>query len=115
MTQVYGVWALGRSYFGKFFQFGALINGGIFGIINFAVGFLELLLEFAKILSFSFRLFGNIFAGTLLLSIVGALTAVIDAAWAVPVRNILWHHPGICVLPAGNDVHQHGAGQPPRG
>jgi F-type H+-transporting ATPase subunit a len=77
MTQVYGTWALGGSYFVKFFQFGALVNGGIFGIINFAVGFLELLLEFAKILSFSFRLFGNIFAGTLLLSIVGALTAVI--------------------------------------
>lgn len=77
MTQVYGVWALGPGYFSKFFQFGALVNGGIFGIINFGVGFLELLLEFAKILSFSFRLFGNIFAGTLLLSIVGALTAVV--------------------------------------
>jgi F-type H+-transporting ATPase subunit a len=77
MTQVYGVWALGPGYFGKFFQFSALVNGGVFGIINFAVGLLELLLEFAKILSFSFRLFGNIFAGTLLLSIVGALTAVL--------------------------------------
>ncbi len=76
MTQVYGVWALGGSYFEKFFQFRALISGGIFGLINFAVGLLELLLEFAKVLSFSFRLFGNIFAGTLLLSIVGALTAV---------------------------------------
>jgi len=76
MTQVYGVWALGGSYFEKFFQFRSLIGGGIFGLINFAVGLLELLLEFAKILSFSFRLFGNIFAGTLLLSIVGALTAV---------------------------------------
>jgi F-type H+-transporting ATPase subunit a len=77
MTQVYGVWSLGAGYFGKFFQFGALVNGGIFGIINFGVGFLELLLEFAKILSFSFRLFGNIFAGTLLLSIVGALLPVL--------------------------------------
>jgi F-type H+-transporting ATPase subunit a len=77
MTQVYGAWALGAGYFSKFFQFGALVNGGVFGIINFAVGFLELLLEFAKILSFSFRLFGNIFAGTLLLSIVGALLPVV--------------------------------------
>ena len=77
MTQVYGVWALGPSYFGKFFQFNALVNGGVFGLINFGVGFLELILEFAKILSFSFRLFGNIFAGALLLSIVGALTAVV--------------------------------------
>jgi F-type H+-transporting ATPase subunit a len=77
MTQVYGVWALGPGYFSKFLQFGALVNGGVFGIINFAVGLLELLLEFAKILSFSFRLFGNIFAGTLLLSIVGALLPVL--------------------------------------
>ncbi len=76
MTQVYGLWALGPAYLGKFFQFKALVSGGIFGMINFGVGILELLLEFAKVLSFSFRLFGNIFAGTLLLSIVGALTAV---------------------------------------
>jgi len=77
MTQVYGVWALGPSYFNKFFQFGRLVNGGVFGIIDFGVGFLELILEFAKILSFSFRLFGNIFAGALLLSIVGALLPVV--------------------------------------
>ena len=77
MTQVYGVWALGPSYFSKFFQLGRLVNGGVFGIIDFGVGFLELILEFAKILSFSFRLFGNIFAGALLLSIVGALLPVV--------------------------------------
>jgi F-type H+-transporting ATPase subunit a len=77
MTQVYGVMALGPGYFTKFFQIGRLIKGGIFGLIDFAVGLLELLLEFAKILSFSFRLFGNIFAGALLLSIVGALFPVV--------------------------------------
>jgi F-type H+-transporting ATPase subunit a len=69
--------ALGPGYFGKFFQIGRLINGGIFGIIDFGVGFLELILEFAKILSFSFRLFGNIFAGALLLAIVGSLLPVV--------------------------------------
>jgi len=53
------------------------VSGGIFGLINFAVGFLELLLEFIKIISFSFRLFGNIFAGALLLSILGALLPVV--------------------------------------
>jgi F-type H+-transporting ATPase subunit a len=76
MTQVYGFWSLGLGYLGKYFQFGQLFTGGIFGLINFAVGLLELLLELAKVLSFTFRLFGNIFAGALLLSIVGALTAV---------------------------------------
>jgi F-type H+-transporting ATPase subunit a len=77
MTQIYGVMAQGPGYFSKFFQFGRLVNGGIFGVIDFGVGFLELILEFAKILSFSFRLFGNIFAGALLLSIVGALLPVV--------------------------------------
>jgi F-type H+-transporting ATPase subunit a len=76
MVQVFGVMALGSPYFEKFFQFKQLISGGIFGLINFAVGFLEIILEFAKILSFGFRLFGNIFAGALLLSIIGALIAV---------------------------------------
>lgn len=80
MTQVYGVWALGPGYFEKFFQFKGLVSGGPFGAINFAVGLLEVILEFAKILSFGFRLFGNIFAGALLLSIVGALTAVVVPA-----------------------------------
>jgi F-type H+-transporting ATPase subunit a len=77
MTQVFGVWAVGPGYFSKFLPLGRLVNGGIFGIIDFGVGFLELILEFAKILSFSFRLFGNIFAGVLLLSIVGALLPVV--------------------------------------
>jgi F-type H+-transporting ATPase subunit a len=77
MTQVIGTMALGPGYFQKFFQFRQLISGGPFGLINFGVGFLEIILEFAKILSFGFRLFGNIFAGALLLSIIGALLPVI--------------------------------------
>jgi len=77
MTQVYGVWAQGGSYFSKFVPLKKLISGGLFGLIDFAVGFLEIILEFAKILSFGFRLFGNIFAGTLLLSIIGVLVPVL--------------------------------------
>ncbi len=76
MTQVYGVWAQGPKYFEKFFQVKRLVTGGPFGIIDFAVGLLEIILELAKILSFGFRLFGNVFAGALLLSILGALVAV---------------------------------------
>lgn len=77
MTQVYGVMALGPGYFSKFLPFKRLAKGGVFGAIDFVVGLLELVLEFAKILSFSFRLFGNIFAGVLLLSIVGALLPIL--------------------------------------
>lgn len=77
MTQVYGVMALGPGYFSKFLPIKRLVKGGVFGAIDFIVGILELILELAKILSFSFRLFGNIFAGVLLLSIVGALLPVL--------------------------------------
>jgi F-type H+-transporting ATPase subunit a len=41
--------------------------------IKFFVGILELISEIAKMISFSFRLFGNVFAGEVLLTIVGFL------------------------------------------
>jgi F-type H+-transporting ATPase subunit a len=41
--------------------------------IAFFVGILELISEFAKIISFSFRLFGNVFAGEVLLTIIAFL------------------------------------------
>lgn len=40
------------------------------GPIYFFAGVLEFIIEFAKILSFSFRLFGNIFAGEVLLLVI---------------------------------------------
>lgn len=42
-----------------------------------AVGILEIISEFVKIISFSFRLFGNVFAGEVLLLIVGFLVPLI--------------------------------------
>jgi F-type H+-transporting ATPase subunit a len=76
LTQVFGIWAIGPGFLSKYFPVKQLVSGGIFGLINFGVGILEAILEFAKILSFTFRLFGNIFAGVLLISIIGALVAV---------------------------------------
>lgn len=68
-TQVFGVYFLGASYFKKFIN---LSNP-----INFYVGVLETISEFAKILSFAFRLFGNIFAGEVLLVVIGSLVPVV--------------------------------------
>ena len=76
MVQVFGVRALGLDYFTKFINIKTMISKPIFGMIDFIVGILELISEFAKILSFSLRLFGVIFAGTLLLGILGSLTVV---------------------------------------
>lgn len=41
--------------------------------VDFFVGILEFIAEFAKIISFSFRLFGNVFAGEVLLAITAFL------------------------------------------
>ncbi len=76
MVQVFGVRALGLGYFSKFINLKTIISKPFFGFIDFIVGILELISEFAKILSFSLRLFGVIFAGTLLLAILGSLTVV---------------------------------------
>jgi F-type H+-transporting ATPase subunit a len=65
--QFAGFSAQGFSYLGKFFQFNH-------GPINFFVGIQELISEFARLISFSFRLFGNIFAGEVLIVVISALT-----------------------------------------
>lgn len=61
-TQIAGVRVLGLRYFKKFVN----LNGPM----DFFVGLLETISEAAKIISFSFRLFGNIFAGTVLLFVM---------------------------------------------
>ncbi|MBI5220638.1 MAG: F0F1 ATP synthase subunit A [Candidatus Liptonbacteria bacterium] len=67
---VFGVAAIGIwKHAGKFFNFK--------NPILFSVGFLELISEFARMVSFSFRLFGNVFAGEVLLIIIGFLVPYI--------------------------------------
>lgn len=68
MTQIFGISSLGFfHYAGKFF-----INP-LKDPIGCFVGILELISELAKLISFSFRLFGNIFAGEVLLTVIGFL------------------------------------------
>jgi F-type H+-transporting ATPase subunit a len=76
MTQVIGLRALGATYLTKFINVGGIIKRPVFGVIDFGVGLLELISEFSKLLSFSFRLFGNIFAGSVLLFVIGTLIPV---------------------------------------
>ena len=77
MTQVFGIAAQKTGHITKFLNFRALVTKPVMGAMDFAVGLLELIGEFAKILSFTFRLFGNIFAGQLLLFVVGSLVSFI--------------------------------------
>jgi F-type H+-transporting ATPase subunit a len=73
MVQVIGFRAQGLGYLTKFWNTKTFFSVPIFGLIDFVVGLLELVSEFSKVLSFAFRLFGNIFAGSVLLFVMGAL------------------------------------------
>lgn len=65
VIQFYGFRKLGTHYSSRFIN---LTNP-----INFFVGLLELVSELSKVISFGFRLFGNIFAGEVLLTVVAFL------------------------------------------
>ncbi|TAH51612.1 MAG: ATP synthase F0 subunit A [Chloroflexota bacterium] len=78
MTQVYGFQAQGARYLTRFFSFGRLLKGNIaFGLIDVFVGIVELISEIMKIVAFTFRLFGNIFAGEIVLLIMAYLFLVL--------------------------------------
>ncbi len=73
MVQVWGIRSLKFGYFKKYFQF----NGPNLGmkLISSFVGILELLSEFSRLIAFGFRLFGNIFAGEIVLATMAYLIA----------------------------------------
>lgn len=62
MVEFWGIQTLGAGYLKKFFNFSSPIN--------FFVGFLELISEFVRIISFTFRLFGNLFGGEVLIVMI---------------------------------------------
>ena len=76
-VQVFGVIAQGPNYFQKFVNLRALGNLGKkpLGAIDFVVGLIEIISELGKIISLAFRLFGNMFAGGILLIVMSFLVA----------------------------------------
>ncbi|MFW5702516.1 MAG: F0F1 ATP synthase subunit A [Candidatus Dojkabacteria bacterium] len=52
------------------------VEGVIFGVVEVFVGILDLISEFAKVVSLSLRLFGNMFAGELLIGVLLGLFAL---------------------------------------
>lgn len=78
LIEVVGVTTLGFwKYGGKF------VN--LHSPIGFVVGVIELISEVARLISFSFRLFGNIFAGKVLILVVMAF-----APYIIPVPLLLY-------------------------
>jgi F-type H+-transporting ATPase subunit a len=77
------------GHIGKFFKFKEVYQGfrkgvsaGFVALIDFFVGVLDIIGELAKIISLALRLFGNMYAGNVLMVIImGALAYVLPAVW----------------------------------
>jgi len=82
-SHVFGVITIGFfRYANKFVKLGDIVRsfrqGGInimVAFIEFAVGLIEIFSEVAKMVSLSLRLFGNVFAGEVLLTVLAGLVA----------------------------------------
>lgn len=79
IVQVWGIQALGLAYFFKFINLPALGKLGKkpLGAIDFIVGLIEIISELSRLLSLTFRLFGAVFAGGVLLIVFSFLMAFI--------------------------------------
>ena len=84
-VESWGIATLGLGYGKKFFNFGGMFRGlfrlnfGQFfqGAIDVFVGILELISELVRLLSFTFRLFGNMFAGEVVILMFTFLTPLV--------------------------------------
>ena len=70
LVEYWGFRAHGAGYLKKFFALGNLLRLRPTGLIDAFVGFLELISEFVRVISFTFRLFGNMTAGEILVVMV---------------------------------------------
>ena len=84
-SHLFGLVSVGFfTHLGKFVQIKNFIKSFKHGpiaiftaLIEFAVGLIEIVSEMAKVLSLSLRLFGNIFAGEVLISVISALVGLL--------------------------------------
>ncbi len=84
VSHLFGMFSLGFfTHWNKFIQIGTIwkaiksfkpINI-LTALVEFLVGFIELFSEAAKIVSLSLRLFGNVFAGEVLLTVISSLVS----------------------------------------
>lgn len=87
-SHLFGFFTVGFfTHIGKFVQIKGIFKSFAKGpiaiftaLIEFAVGLLEIVSEFAKVISLSLRLFGNIFAGEVLMTVMASLVALLVPA-----------------------------------
>lgn len=84
-SHIYGLLTVGFfTHFNKFIQIGTLAKSLKHGpiailtaLVEMMVGVIEIISEMAKVLSLSLRLFGNIFAGEVLITVMTSLVAIL--------------------------------------
>lgn len=77
-VEYWGFKAHGVGYLTKFFAFGSIFKKGLFGgLIDIFVGILEFISELIRIVSFTFRLFGNMTAGEILVVMITFLAPLV--------------------------------------
>lgn len=69
-----GLMTFRLRYLNQFFPFGRLIRGDVIG---FVVGLLEVVSHFVRVISFTFRLWGNMTAGEILLFLISFLASFV--------------------------------------
>ncbi len=83
-SHLIGIQSIGIfSHIGRFFPLGTIWNGLrtgkpiilLTGMVECVVGLIEVMAEFAKMASLSLRLFGNIFAGEVLTTVIASILA----------------------------------------
>ena len=87
VTQIFGfIWLGAGEHISKYFRFKEMFTHGFQGPIEFFVGLIELVTEAARILSFAFRLFGNIFAGSAVLAVFAFLVPALADIIFIPLE-----------------------------
>ncbi len=84
-SHLFGLFSVGIfTHLNKFIQIGTFFKSlrkgpvAIFtAVIELAVGVIEMVSELAKVLSLSLRLFGNVFAGEVLISVISSLAGLL--------------------------------------
>lgn len=118
VTQILGFYYLGAGeQISKYFNIKALLRGGL-GIVDFFVGLLEIVSELGRIISFSFRLFGNIFAGSVLLAVFAFLLPAVANVVFIPfemfvaiIQAIVFSFLTLLFMEVGTTSHSHPAAE----
>jgi len=84
-AQFFGFFTLGfRGHVGKYLNLRSLFKFSFEGAIEFFVGLLEIIQEISRVISLAFRLFGNIFAGSVVLAIFAFLLPAVANIVFIP-------------------------------